>query len=254
MTALWSIEPIALHRFRSPGPEVLFQRAFGEMIDMMIYAFFLRNGDDSILIDTGLPADHSVLNESVIARKGPGAGFFPVGSGIADELAARPASPRLVIVTSFGPYAVGGLDRVDAPSVIVSKRGIEDLKCPEEEAISHPLPTEIVDRLLGGRAIEGCAEVAPGVTFVETGVHHPASAAVIIDTKDGRIAIADPVFTADNLVGGIALGAAEHSAGWHRMVRMLGNGADAILPIHDINPRPVPRDKWHAGIQSDRIQ
>src|SRR5690606_18029527 len=100
-----------------------------------------------------------------------------------------------------------------------------------------------------GRRVAEERVLAPGVTFVETGVHHPASAAVIVDTAAGRVAIVDPIFTARNLVHGIALGAAEHAAGWYEMVRMIAGRADAILPIHDPSPVPVPPEAWHHSLQ-----
>lgn len=248
MNASWTIEPIPLYRFCSPGPEVLFQRAFSEMIDMVIYSFLLRNGRSTIVVDTGLPKEHSALNRSVISRKGPGAGFFPIGNGFSAELVARNVGVDLVIVTSFGPYAVGGLEALEDRPVFVSARGVADLNQAEEPALVHPVADHLRSALLRGQTVRGESEVTSGVTFVETGIHHPASAAVIVSTGDGTIAIADPVFTARNLTEGLALGAAEDAAGWHSMVRMLGQRCDAILPIHDVSPTPVRREAWHPSI------
>lgn len=249
MRTVWEIEAMPLYRFSAPGPEVLFQRGFGEMVEMVIYAFLLRGNGSTLLVDTGLPADCSALNASVIRRKGPQAGFFPSGGGIAAELAARGASPDLIVATSFGPYAVGGLEQFAATPLVVSARGVADLQQPEEPALVHPLSDLVRERLLQGHKVAGETVLAPGVTFIETGVHHPASAAVIVDTAAGRVAIADPVFTARNLVEGIALGAAEHAAGWHEMVRMIARRADAILPIHDASPVPVHPEAWHQSLQ-----
>ena len=250
MSGIWHIEAIPLYRFSTPGPEVLFQRAFGEMIELVIYAFLLQGEDGgTVLVDTGLPVEFSTLNTSVIQRKGPQAGFFPVGRGITAELATRSASPDLITVTSFGPYAVGGLEQLPATPLVVSARGVADLQQPEEPALVHPLSDLLRERLLQGQRVLGETVLAPGVTFVETGVHHPASAAVIVDTAAGRIAIADPIFTARNLVEGIALGAAEHAAGWHEMVRKTAGRTDAILPIHDPSPVPVPPEAWHHSLQ-----
>jgi glyoxylase-like metal-dependent hydrolase (beta-lactamase superfamily II) len=249
MTRLWTIEAIPLYRFRVPGPEVLFQRAFSEIIDMVIYAFLLRSDHKAILVDTGLPADYSALNASVVSRKGAEAGFFAVGAGLHQELAARNVRPNEVLVTSFGPYAVGGLGQFPDIPVIGSARGLRDLAAAEEPALRHPLPDPLVARLATARAIEGERQLDAGLVFVETGIHHPASAAVIADTKQGKIAISDPVFTARNLIDGVALGAAEQAAGWHAMVRMLGARADAILPIHDTNPSPVRSEHWHSSLR-----
>jgi glyoxylase-like metal-dependent hydrolase (beta-lactamase superfamily II) len=247
--ATWTIEPIPLYRFRVPGPEVLFQRAFNEMIDMVIYAFLLRRGDHTVLVDTGLHADHAGLNAAIRARKGADAGFHPIGKGIVAELASRSSPPDLVVLTSFGPYAAGGLEHLPAASVVASSRGLADMLHLEEPALLHPVPAGAVTVLAGARAIGGEAEIFPGLTFIEVGVHHPASAAVLVETEQGRIAIADPVFVARNLTEGLALGAAEFAGGWHRMARMLGARSDAILPIHDPDPAPVPPDRWHESLR-----
>lgn len=248
MTKLWTIEPIPLYRFRVPGPEVLFQRAFDEFIEMVIYAFLLRSNTGTILVDTGLPEDFSALNESVVSRKGLQAGFFPVGASLQQELTMRGAEPDEIILTSFGPYAAGGLDRLAHIPIAVSMRGLRDLAAAEEPALRHPLPPHLVERLAQSNAIEGEQQIDDGVIFLETGVHHPASAAVVVDTEEGRIAISDPVFTARNLIEGIALGAAENAAGWHSMVRLLGARADAILPIHDVDPSPIRSAQWHRSL------
>ena len=247
MTA-WTIEPIPLYRFVSPGPEVFFQRGFGELIEMVIYAYILTNGSQRVLVDTGLPEDFSVLNAGMQARKGPKAGFKPVSPPLETVLQDE---PDLILVTSFGPYAVGGLDRIAGP-VVCSERGLRDLNTPEEAALVHPVPTAHRERLSAARTVAGSAEIAPGLHFMEIGIHHPASAAICIRTEEGVVGIADPVFTKRNLQEGLALGAAENAAGWFDMVRSLGSVCDALIPIHDLDPTPLPRAEWSAQFDQAR--
>lgn len=248
----WTLEAIPLHRFRSPGPEVLFQRGFGEMIDMIIYAFVLRSGAATVLLDTGLPADHAALNDNIRQRKGASAGFFPAGGSLAAELAKRDLVPTHVAVTSFGPYAVGGLPSLPPIPLFASARGVANLTGPEEPALVHSVPAAPANVLARAEVVTGEVEILPGLLFIETGIHHPASAAVVADTTEGAIAIADPVFVARNLTHGLALGAAEYAAGWHSMVRLLGQRADAVVPIHDPAPVPVQRADWHPLLRTDK--
>ena len=244
----WTIEPLALHRVLVPGPEVLFQRAFAEMIELVIYAFVLRQGGHVCLIDSGLPTDHGALNAAIRLRKGVASGFVAAGDSLPIQLQARAVRPDLVLLTSFGPYTTGNLAAVDGVPLIVSARGCADLLLPEEVAHVHALTPLVRDRLLAARRVRGELEILPGLHFLEVGIHHPASAAVIVDTAEGRIAISDPVFTARNLVEGLALGAAEQAAYWHAHVRLLGARCDAILPIHDPVPQPVPSGHWHSSL------
>lgn len=234
----WSIEVRTVARAWTPGPEIFFQRGFDEWFEIAIHIFVLRRNGRTILVDTGTIADLGPLNEAMRRRKGPRAGFVP-SAGAADDLFANPIDAA--ILTSFGPYAVGGVDRlpVDTP-VFVSARGLKNLNEPEEPELIHALPAEIGDRLrTGARSVVGRREVAPGLTICEVGVHHPASMAVTAETKDGPIIIADPIFTRRNLTERIALGAAEEAAAWYRMVRTLGAEGACFMPIHDPDPGPV---------------
>ncbi len=243
----WTIESLPLYRFVSPGPEVLFQRGFGEMIEMVIYAFLLRCGRITVLVDSGLPDEFSALNQSIRSRKGEAAGFHPTGPRLVERLAG--VSIDSIALTSFGPYAVGGLEGFPGVPAVASARGLADLERPEEPALYHALPRPVSERLRAARRVDGEAKLYPGLDFIETGVHHPASAALVIETAHGRVAIADPIFVARNLTEGLALGASEHAAGWHRMARLLGERADAIIPIHDVEPTPIGRGSWHPWIQ-----
>jgi hypothetical protein len=132
-----------------------------------------------------------------------------------------------------------------------SARGLRDIESPETPALVHPLADDVRAILLGDhvQAVSESAEILPGLRLVEVGIHHPASMALVIDTADGPVALADPVFVAENLIHGWALGAAEHVAAWHSMVRALGSVAGAMIPIHEPDPRPVARSDWHPALR-----
>lgn len=247
----WTIEPKLMASARTPGPEVYFQREFGAMVDIAIFAFVLRSGAETLLVDTGLIADCGPLNAAVRGRKGPDAGFHPV----ARLPAVLKQTPDAAILTSFGPYAAGGLADLaaDVP-VVVSARGVADLAEPEEPALHHVLAGPLAARVRGGRAIVGEGEIRPGVTFLEVGVHHPHSAAVLVDTDEGCVAIADPVFCRRNLEEGMALGVAEDVPGWYAMVRRLASSCDAAIPIHDPDPTPLAVARWHPMFTSRGAQ
>ena len=242
---IWTITPLRLFAFSAPGPEVFFQRDFGRAVDMIIYAFLLTCDSEAVLVDCGLPEDFTALNGSILARKGAGACFKACAPSLVHQLAMRQIRPSCIILSSFGPYAAGGLTLFPSHEVIVSKRGWSNLATPEEIALNHPLPENVEAILHNAKTVSCSIEVRPGIRFVEAGVHHPASAAVLVHTSTGWVGIADPIFVRRNLTDGIALGAAEHAAGWHSMVREVGKSIEAIIPIHDPDPTPLPRDAWH---------
>jgi glyoxylase-like metal-dependent hydrolase (beta-lactamase superfamily II) len=244
----WTIEPIALYDFTVPGPEVLYQRGFFEFIDMTIYSYLLRSEVATVLVDTGLPPDVTPINDSVRGRKGPRAGFQLVGSRLADRLRERRIKPDAIVLTSFGRYAAWGALEFPGIDLYMSARGLAHMHEPEEPALVHPLPLDVIDRIDKANAISGEREIWPGLVLVETGVHHPGSVSLIVSTGSEKVAIADFVFVARNLQEGIALGCAENAAGWHSMVRRIGAMADAIIPIHDRSPKPVGRSDWHSSL------
>jgi len=242
----WRIEAHTLAVAETPGPEVFFQRAFGDWVEIAIHVFVLRSGDRTIVVDTGLIDGFEVLNERMRARKGARAGFRRL-AGLEDVL---DRSPDAVVLTSFGPYAAGGLPHLgeDVP-VYVSSRGLDNLARSEEPALIHALPNDVLRRLSISGPVRDERTIFDGIRFVETGVHHPASAAVVVDTEDGPVAIADPVFVRANLVEGIALGAAEHAAGWFALVRRLAAACRGMIAIHDPDPVPVPVAAWHPSLR-----
>lgn len=251
----WDIHIHTIATARTPGPEVLFQRGFGDWIDIAIHCFELRSTAGTILIDTGFAGPPDALNAAMQARKGMEAGFHLQAGDIWDRLEAAPLA---VALTSFGPYAAGGVTGLpDGPTLYASARGMRNLQAPEEPYFDHPLPEEVQTVLqTRARAVNGSAELAPGVTFHEVGIHHPASAAIEVAAADGPIIIADPVFVARNLVDRVALGAAESAAEWYGMVRRLAAGGPRFLPIHDPHPLPVrltleQGGKWTANVERE---
>ncbi|MDF1777991.1 MAG: hypothetical protein P1V13_18330 [Rhizobiaceae bacterium] len=245
---IWSIETMTVAHALTPGPEVFFQRDFESWVNIAVHMFVLRSDLGIVLVDTGLIANLEPLNAAMRRNKGPKAGFERIESRAGSYLGTDVLA---VMLTSFGPYATGGLDRLrpDTP-VYVSARGMADLRRPEEPQFVHTLPGEICARLDQATPVSGQECLLPGLRFHEVGIHHPASAAVEIETAAGRVVIADPVFTAANLERQIALGAAEDASGWFAMVRTFAARNAAFLPVHEPSPAPVsvvcePDGGWH---------
>jgi len=252
---IWSVDIHTVATARTPGPEVYFQRDFGHWVDIAIHIFVLRSSLGAVLVDTGLIPDVSDLNAAMKRSKGPEAGFERCGSGVEPLVDDRLAA---VLLTSFGPYAAGGANAVpDAVPIYASARGLANLATPEEPCLVHGLPQVVSNRLAKARPVHGTFEVMPGIAMREVGVHHPASTAIEIATEEGLLVIADPIFTADNLTRGVALGAAENAAGWHKLVRDYAARGARFLPIHEPIPYPVavdlsPDGRWSATTANAR--
>lgn len=248
MGAVWTIEAIRTADLRTPGPEVFFQRDFTRQVELAIYSFVLRGPAATVVVDTGL-GEHAALNRDVRMRKGEWAGFQAV---VPPPAALDGLGADDVVLTTFGPYAIGGLDRWPDARVHYSARGWDDLQRPEVPLFRRSLPPAIRTRLAGsgGQAVRDRARIHPGLEIVELGGHSPSAMGVVVDTAAGRIAIADPVFHAETLTRGLPLGWVESLREWYGVFARLGPSVDAILPIHDPSATPVPRHAWHPDLRS----
>jgi hypothetical protein len=246
---IWTIEAYPTADLLSPGPEVFFQRDFERRVALRIFSFVLRSAAGSVLVDTGL-ADHAALDADVRSRKGAWSGFYDIAPALHERLAT---APDRIVLTSFGPYAFGGLNRWPAAPVHFSARGLADVLAPEVPALARQLPAPVQQRLCGadGRPVAGRMTILPGLELIEVGAHAPAALAVTIDTAAGRVAIADPIFLAENLTRGLALGFCDSIPDWFRIFDKLGD-VDAILPIHDPAGVAVPRADWHPRLKGER--
>lgn len=239
---MWTIEPLKTATFLSPGPEVFFQRDFSRRVDMALFTFVLRSQDACVIVDTGL-GEHAALDRDIQSRKGDWSGFKDIGSPARSRVADKVSD---VVLTSLGPYAVGCLGDFPGVPVHVSARGLADLREPECFGLVRRTSTEALTRLQGNdiRPVVQTTHPHPGLRIVQLGAHSPSAMGVVVDTAEGRIAIADPVFHAENLTRGVPLGWCKSLPDWFGVFDLLED-VDAILPIHDPAARPLRRAEWH---------
>jgi glyoxylase-like metal-dependent hydrolase (beta-lactamase superfamily II) len=242
----WTIEAVPTANLLSPGPEVFFQRDFERRVALRIYSFVLRSDAGTVLVDTGL-ADHTALDADVRSRKGEWSGFHDIDPPLVERLLT---APDHIVLTSFGPYTLGGLANWPGCPVHFSARGLADVLQPEVRALARKIPETALCTLKGpnARPINGRVEILPGLHLIEVGAHSPAALGMVIETANGKIGIADPVFHAENLTRGISIGFCDSIPDWYRLFDRMAD-IDAMLPIHDPAGRVVPRSEWHANLR-----
>lgn len=243
---IWTITPHATADLRSPGPEVFFQRDFTRIVALRIHSFVLESGGTTVLVDTGL-ADHAALDADMRARKGDFAGFHDIAPPVWQRLAR---APDAIVLTSFGPYTIGGLDRFPDCPVFFSARGLAEARAPRVKILARRLPEPVLARMTSAAAqpVDGRCEAFPGLTLIEVGAHAPAALGFIARTAQGAVGLADPVFTAENLTRGVPLGWCESLPEWYELFDRM-KGMEAMIPLHDPDPSPVPRALWHESLR-----
>lgn len=215
--------------------------------DLHFYVWIVTDGTTVGIVDAGLPldpADAAALG-ATNAAFGDDAGFREVRT-LPEILADRgidPADVSFVAITQTVTYHTGGIDAELLPNAtfFLARAGVLELLV---DPPGHPAPefyfTERSWRSLRELAIEGRLrlvadeeQVAPGVTFAVTGGHHPGSAAVIVTTDDGIVALLETAFVRRNLQTGSPIGIAEDAAAARRAMRRMAERADVVVAIHD---------------------
>lgn len=215
--------------------------------DLHFYVWVVTDGETVGLIDAGLPldpADTAALG-ATNAAFGDDVGFREVRTlpEILDGLGIAPADVSFVAITQTVTYHSGGIDAELLPNATfyLARPGVLELLV---DPPGHPAPefyfTERSWASLRTLAIEGrlrlvaeAAEIVPGVTFEVTGGHHPGSAAVLVQTEAGLVAVLETAFVQRNLDTGSPIGIAEDAAAARRAMRRMSERADAVVAIHD---------------------
>lgn len=215
--------------------------------DLHFYVWVVTDGTTVGLIDAGLPldpADTAALG-ATNAAFGDDVGFREVRTlpEILDDLGVAPADVSFVAITQTVTYHTGGIDAELLPNATfyLARAGVMELLV---DPPGHPAPefyfTAASWASLRTLAIEGrlrlvddAEQIVPGVTFEVTGGHHPGSAAVLVDTADGVVAVLETAFVKRNLETGSPIGIAEDVAAARRAMQRMAARADVVVAIHD---------------------
>ncbi len=241
------IRCLKVGQMRVPGPEVFWMDRFGKTLPLTLWMVILEGAGETVLINTGAPADDGGLLPDLEDR--------PPG-GVLTALRAMGVEPEgvtRVIVTPLQAYAVGNLDQFPRAYLYLSRRGWIDFHAPEwavaRAARERAIPSPILVRLesdLSERLILTHDEdaVAPGVRVSWAGCHHRSSLVVWAETPTGRYAFTDAVFYGDNWLYDHPPGIAEDRAECLRVYARLRRAADHVVGLYD----PAVGERYPAGI------
>ncbi len=246
-TGLWRIETLCcgvLHGV--PESALMYMDASGRRVDLPVLVWLLRNGSETLLVDTGPSSPelarlrfHPELDQS--------------GSRtLAEQLALNGLSVEdidAVINTHLHWDHCGGNPLMQAP-IYVQRR--------ELEFASAPLPTQLVPyeaSLVGMeaawlasaawmRVVEGPTVIRKGISVIPLPGHTPGSQGVLVDTADGRFCVTGDLIDSKENVEGQLVGWPDHVRGvpsgihtdledWYASLRMLQSMDLSLIPAHD---------------------
>lgn len=240
MSDHWEVHAL---RYATRGPEL---RTRGESFifddhphhphGIDYFVWLLRNGDRTILVDTGFDAEEARRRDRIVERDPVEAlGALGVSAEDIDE----------VIVTHLHYDHAGGLDRYPnaAFHLQAAEMAYATGPCMCHGALRHPFSVghvvEMVNRVYSGRVIfhDGEAGVAPGVTVHRVGGHSKGLQAVRVETGSGPLCLAsDATHFYENYMTGkifpIVVDVEGMLAGFET-IRRLAGADERVVPGHD---------------------
>lgn len=193
-----------------------------------------------ILVDTGYtPSLVETVNELMLVR---GQGQFTVSdeqhdiTRFLEERGTRPEDIDYVVLTHMHIDHCMNLAAFPNAKIMVQRSEIPWGLAPPPYASFHwaeltPNLTPHVNRFI---AVDGDAQLLPGVSLWHVGGHTPGSMAVAVETSRGTTVIAGDFYVAQqNIDFGWPPGALSSITEWERSDRHIKSHADLILPSHD---------------------
>jgi glyoxylase-like metal-dependent hydrolase (beta-lactamase superfamily II) len=236
----YTIHPIITGLNATDQGIMTYQRHYGKRIYIPIYVFYLKGSEPDapkILIDTGL--EDFMLEDGIEEELGLKCEYFEDGL---ERLGLKPDDIDIIVHTHLHNdhcenSALCGKAKVYAQAV-----EIDFMRDP------HPLDHRYDSMYLDDcdiEALNGDAEIVPGVNVVFTPGHSPGGQSVIVDTAEsGRVLITG--FCCNDLnfpSAGPAVCPGVHTdaiAGWesaNRVKQMKESGEiDIIVPCHSLWP------------------
>jgi glyoxylase-like metal-dependent hydrolase (beta-lactamase superfamily II) len=154
-------------------------------IGMDYFFWVLRNGDSTIVVDTGFHPDSG-------ARRGRTTVCPPVEALRRIEIEAE--TVPTVILTHLHYDHTGNLEWFPDAELVVQRSELEFWSGPEarHEQFAPLIEPEEIERIAAGRLrlIDGDAEIAPGIQAICVGGHSPGQTVLVVDTPGGTAVIA----------------------------------------------------------------
>lgn len=246
-SAAWRIDVLCcgiLHGV--PEAALMYMNATGNRVDLPLLAWLLRNGDETLLVDTG-PTSVKSARERFHPELDPSE-----GRTLLEQLAAKGMEPDgidVLVNTHLHWDHCGGNHLIPAPTYV---------QRAELRFAAAPVPPQLApyeSPLLGMtppwfasaerfRIVEGPIRLRPGVELIPLPGHTPGSQGVLVDTAEGRYCITGDLLDSyanvhsqmpgwPDHVRGIPAGIHTDVEEWYRSLRMLEAMDVTLLPAHD---------------------
>lgn len=250
------VNVVAVGRTEIPGPELFWMSGWDEWYPLSFNVGVVRGEGVVALVNTGAPGDLTELNArwmSILGEKGryhrlPEEALLPQ----LEALGVGPADVTDIVVTPFQAYSTAGIPLFPNARIHLSKRGWvhfhtthdhphDDRWTSLSPEVLHYLCIDAWDRV---HLLEDEDSVAPGIHTWFSGVHHRASVAVEVDSRDGTVVLSDSFFYYENVEGDRLLGINENMYEGIATYQRARSVADHLVPLYD----PKVFDRYPGGV------
>jgi len=243
----YSLRVMRIGESMAPGP-ISFYMSHWDELEYGPHFIWLAQGEGrTILINTGLPQDPEdlkILNEA--CRACHPRNFFAPGhiwhpQDVLAEVGISPEDIDVILITTLGTYATGGIELFPNAEIYMSRTGWIDFLAPQRQPMFHRevIFTDATMTYLYTKAwnrihlVGDKEDILPGVKMFWVGSHHRGSMAVSIETAKGKVVISDSIFRYENFHLGIPIGVIENLFEFQDALDRIRKEADIVIPTHD---------------------
>jgi N-acyl homoserine lactone hydrolase len=231
----WSITPLNLGWLRNrPKEAITFGHGRGELVDLACFAWLLRDGEQTILVDLGPDSvEHTARVHKVELEK-------TAEHDLVTLLAAHGVDANeltTVILTHLHWDHVRGLPLVPNATFLVQDVELRYAVYPppyDHRVYEFTTGAPFLPYLPRMKLVSGRHEIAPGLTAVFTPGHSPGHQSLIVEARSTTYLLAgDYVDLHENWDKRIPTGPTPDCDAWYRTYDELAPMGLTILPGHD---------------------
>lgn len=231
----WSITPLNLGWLRHrPKEAITFQRGQGEFVDLVCYAWLLRDGERTILVDCGPDSpEHTERVHEVALEKTAEHDLVAMLAthGVeADDLGT-------VVLTHLHWDHIGGLSLLPNATFLVQDVELRYAVYPppfDHRVYEFTTGAPFLPYLPRMELVFGRQEIAPGLTAILTPGHSPGHQSLVVEADSTTYLLAgDFVDLDENWHERIPSGPTPDCDAWHRTYDEVAKMDVTILPGDD---------------------
>jgi glyoxylase-like metal-dependent hydrolase (beta-lactamase superfamily II) len=226
----YTIHPLVVGINETDQGIMTYQKGYGKRIWLPIYVFYVKGGDQPILIDTGM--EEFMIPPQAVEQTGLNIMTFEEALNSVD---LSPEDVGIVIQTHLHNDHCENTYKCTHARVYVQQKELDFFNAP------HPLDHRYYPDLLDDVDViplDGDQEILPGIQVLLTPGHTPGGQSVAVDTEAGRAIITGFCCNGDNFprVGpavtpGVHINAIEA----YESAQRIKDIADILVPIHDLD-------------------